>query len=56
MKELSYDAKEVQNNLANEIGTLQLRLANEIASKKAVIKYAEELEEKLNEKENPNAE
>lgn len=46
-KTLNYDFNEVQNVLAGKIATLELQLANEIAAKNAVVKYAEELEKKI---------
>lgn len=49
-KDLKYDFQSVQNELALEIASLKIQLANEKAAKQAVIKYAEELEQKLEEK------
>jgi len=51
MKQVTYDHKEVQNKLAIRIANLELQLANEQAAKQAIVKYAEELELKLEEKE-----
>ncbi|WP_176555749.1 hypothetical protein [Virgibacillus ndiopensis] len=47
MKQIKYDAKEVQNILANDIAGLKIQLANEVAAKNAIVRYAEELEQKL---------
>ena len=51
IKQITYDHKEVQNKLAIRIANLELQLANEQSAKEAIIKYAEELELKLEEKE-----
>ena len=45
MKEIKYSFKDVEIELASEIGSLRSKLANERAQKKAIIKYAEELEQ-----------
>lgn len=50
IKKVSYEAKDVQTKLASRIASLEIQLANEQAAKKAIIKYAEELETKLNDK------
>lgn len=42
---IDYNFKEVETELAGEIGALRAKLANERAQKRAVIKYAEELEQ-----------
>ena len=42
---INYSFKEVETELAGEIGALRARLANERAQKRAIIKYAEELEQ-----------
>lgn len=47
MKKVNYDLKDAQNELGIEIASLKVQLANERAAKKAIIKYAEELELKL---------
>ena len=51
MKQVTYDHKDVQIKLAGRIANLELQLANEQTAKEAIIKYAEELELKLEEKE-----
>lgn len=51
MKDLKYDFQTVQNKLATRIAELEIQLANEQAAKQTIIKYAEELEQKLEEKE-----
>ena len=51
IKQVTYDHKEVQNKLAIRIANLELQLANEQTAKEAIIKYAEELELKLEAKE-----
>jgi len=48
-KDLKYDFQSVQNELALEIASLKIQLANEKAAKQAIIKYAEELEKELEE-------
>ena len=48
MKEVKFDYQDVQEQLANKIAVLELNLVNEKAQKNAVVKYAEELEQKLN--------
>lgn len=50
-KDVKYDFQSVQNKLAARIAELEIQLANERAAKEAIIKYAEELENKI-EKEN----
>lgn len=42
---INYNFKEVETELAGEIGALRAVLANERAQKRAIIKYAEELEQ-----------
>lgn len=42
---INYSFKEVETELAGEIGALRAKLANERAQKRAIIKYAEELEQ-----------
>ena len=49
IKQITYDHKVVQNKLAIRIASLELQLANEQAAKEAIIKYAEELEQKIDE-------
>ena len=51
MKSVTYEHKDVQQKLAIRIANLELQLANEQSAKEAIIKYAEELELKLEEKE-----
>jgi len=48
MKELQFNYQDIQEHLANKIAVLELNLANEKTQKNAVVKYAEELEQKLN--------
>lgn len=55
IKQVRYRAEDVQKNLADRIAKLELQLANELAAKQAIIKYVEELENKLN-SETENAE
>lgn len=45
MKNITYDFKEVENELAMEIGILRTKLAIERAQKNAVIRYVESLEQ-----------
>ncbi|SET02658.1 hypothetical protein SAMN05421676_102369 [Salinibacillus kushneri] len=45
MNPVKINAQDVQANLANKIANLELQLANEIAAKQSVVKYAEELED-----------
>lgn len=47
MKPVSYKGEDVQVKLANKIANLELQLANEQVAKQAIIKYAEELESKI---------
>lgn len=51
MKNVTYEHKDVQQKLAIRIANLELQLANEQSAKEAIIKYAEELELKLEEME-----
>ena len=45
MTNISYDFKDVENELAMEIGILRTKLAIERAQKNAVIRYVESLEQ-----------
>lgn len=45
MSNISYDFKDVENELAMEIGILRTKLAIERAQKNAVIRYAESMEQ-----------
>ena len=56
MKNVTYEHKDVQQKLAIRIANLELQLANEQSAKEAIIKYAEELELKLKEKEDTKGE
>ena len=47
MKPVQMDTSEIQKILANRIASLELQLATEQAARQAIIKYAEELEKKL---------
>lgn len=47
MKPVQMDTSEIQKILANRIAGLELQLATEQAARQAIIKYAEELEKKL---------
>lgn len=49
MKQVKYDFQTVQNKLAAKIANLEIQLANEQAAKEAIIKYAEELESRVDE-------
>ncbi|WP_156290795.1 hypothetical protein [Oceanobacillus salinisoli] len=49
MKPVNYDFNDVQTALANKIASLELQLANELAAKQAIVKYAEELEKEVEE-------
>lgn len=56
MKPVKYDFSDVQTEFANIIADLGAQLANERAAKKAIVKYAESLEKKIEELEKKNAE
>lgn len=56
MKPIQYDFNDVQSEYANIIADLGAQLANERAAKKAIVKYAESLEKKIEELEKKNAE
>ncbi|MCC2251961.1 MAG: hypothetical protein ACQEWU_18715 [Bacillota bacterium] len=52
MKPINYNSIDVQTKLAEKISELEMQLASEFVAKKAVIRYAEELEQKLEKYEN----
>jgi tetrahydromethanopterin S-methyltransferase subunit G len=48
MKEqVNFDGQEVTQRLGGRIASLEIQLASEQAAKQAIIRYAEELEQKL---------
>jgi molybdopterin converting factor small subunit len=50
IKKLKYEFKDVEQHMAKRIATLELELARERAINESVIRYAEGLEKKLNDK------
>lgn len=49
-KQLNFSLEDIEQHYAARIAQLEVQLAREIASKNAVIKYAEELEQELESK------
>lgn len=56
MKPINVDFQEIQKKLALKIANLEVQLATEQTAREAIMKYAEELEQKLKKYENENAE
>lgn len=48
-KQVEYNFQDVQGKLGLKIANLEVQLANEQSAKEAIIKYAEELERKIEE-------
>lgn len=55
-KQLNFTIEDIEQHYATRIAQLEVQLAREIAAKKAIVKYAESLEKKIEELEKKNAE
>lgn len=55
-KQLNFTIEDIEQHYATRIAQLEVQLAREIAAKKAIVKYAETLEKKIEELEKKNAE